>query len=42
MQVGGKRQLLIPADLGYGANGSAPKIPPHAMLWFEVEVLEVK
>jgi FKBP-type peptidyl-prolyl cis-trans isomerase FkpA len=41
MKVGGKRTLLIPSSLGYGASGSGP-IPPNAALVFDVEVLSVK
>jgi len=42
MKVGGKRTLLIPADLGYGSNGAGGVIPPGASLVFNVELLDVK
>ena len=41
MKVGGKRTLIVPASMGYGADGAGP-IPANANLIFDVELLDVK
>ncbi len=41
MKVGGKRTVLIPANLGYGPDGKG-SIPPNSGLVFDLELLEVK
>lgn len=42
MKIGGKRKLIIPANLGYGAAGAGGVIPPQATLVFEVILLDIR
>ena len=42
MKIGGERELTIPPDLGYGAAGVPPAIPPNSTLVFVIELVDIK
>jgi peptidylprolyl isomerase len=42
VQAGGRRQLVVPPDLGYGPEGDPPTIPPNSTLVFVIDVLDVQ
>ena len=41
MQVGGRRELTIPPEEGYGSRGAGSAIPPNATLLFDVEMIKI-
>jgi len=41
MRVGGKRRLVVPPQIGYGANGVPNLVPPNARLTFDIELLRI-
>ena len=42
MKTGGRRLLMVPANLGYGTSGAGNIVPPNADLIFEIQLLDVK
>lgn len=42
MRIGGRRKLIVPASLGFGAQGSGSTIPPNATLVFEIDLLDLR
>ncbi len=42
MKEGGKRRLIIPAELAYGAQSPSPDIPPNSDLVFDIELISIK
>jgi FKBP-type peptidyl-prolyl cis-trans isomerase len=42
MEVGEKRQLIVPPDLAYGPNGRGDKIPPNSTLVFDIEMIGIR
>lgn len=42
MKVGGKRTLIVPSEMAYGARGAGAMIPPHSTLIFDIELLDVR
>lgn len=42
LRVGERAEIICPSDTAYGAKGSPPRVPPHARLTFEVEILGIE